>query len=270
VAEFVPYYGAAGAFLLKLASTRNQGDTIMMKMTDTGSGHQLEVHLTGKASKVDYDTVLIPAVEAALKDHDRLRLLFVIDQGFTGYDVAAMWADTKLGVSFWNGFERLAVVAQSGWITVAVRAFAPLMPCPVKVFALDEVDEARRWIRESLGAVHIRDLGGPALQVQLMGRPDADDFDQAEGDLDARLRQREGFRLLLDLREFDGWQGLSAIAGHFTLAREHAPLAQKVAVVGRSEWQKLAQRVAGRFLNAQSRYFTDEEFEAAKTWLTGD
>ncbi len=106
--------------------------------------------------------------------------------------------------------------------------------------------------------------------MQLLGRPDADDFADASGDLEARLRERDGFHLLLDLREFDGWQGLAAIIGHLSLAREHAAQAQRVAVVGEHGWQKLAQRVAGRFLNAETRYFPGEAFEAAKMWLTGD
>jgi len=235
---------------------------------ETGAGNQLEMHLTGQVTQGDYDSVLIPAIEAALKEHDAIRVLGVVDEAFTGYDVGAMWADSKLGLTYWRGFDRLAVATDKGWIRMAVRAFAPLMPCPVQVFPLSEAEQARRWLRESLGAVHILDLGGPSLQVRLMGRPDAADFANAERDLDARLRERDGFRLLLDLREFDGWQGLGAIAGHFSLVREHAGLVQRAAVVGKHDWQKLGQRIAGRFLNAESQFFRGEEFEAAKTWLT--
>jgi len=240
-----------------------------MIKVETGAGNQLEVHLTGQVTQGDYETVLIPAIEAALQEHDAIRVLGVVDEAFTGYDVGAMWADSKLGLTYWRGFDRLAVATDKGWIRIAVRAFAPLLPCPAQVFALSEAEEARRWLRESLGAVHILDLGGPVVQVQLMGRPDAADFAEAEGDLDARLRERDGFRLLLDLREFDGWQGLGAITGHFSLAREHAGLVQRAAVVGDHGWQELGQRVAGRFLNAESRFFPGEEFDAAKAWLTG-
>jgi len=241
----------------------------MMEIINTGEGNQLEVHLSGQVTQDDYDSVLIPAIEDRLKDNDRVRVLVVVGEGFAGYDVSALWADSKLGLTYWNGFDRLAVATDKGWIATAVRAFAPLLPCPVQVVPLTEAGAARRWLRESLGAVHIRDLGGPSLQIQLMGRPDADDFTGVSGDLDARLRAREGFRLLLDLRAFEGWQGLSAIAGHFTLAREHAALAQRVAVVGEHGWQKLGQRVAGRFLNAETRYFPGEDFDAARAWLTG-
>ena len=240
----------------------------MIDVINTDDGNQLEVHLSGQVTQDDYTSVLIPAIENALKEHDKVRVLAVVGDGFTGYDISALWADSKLGLTYWNGFDRLAVAADKRWIATAVRAFSPLMPCPVQVFALADAGAARRWLRESLGAVHIRDLGGPGLQVQLMGRPDADDFTGAAGDLDARLRAREGFRLLLDLRAFEGWQGLSAVAEHFTLVREHAALAERVAVVGEHDWQKLGQRIAGRFLNAETRYFPSEEFDAAREWLT--
>lgn len=242
----------------------------MIDIKETGDTNQLEMSLSGQVTQADYDTVLIPAIETLLGDHDTMRVMVVIEEEFTGYDVAAMWADSKLGLTYWRGFDRLAVAVDKGWIATAVRAFAPLMPCPVRVFPLAEADAARRWLRESLGAVHIRDLGGPSLQVELLGRPDESDFNEASGDLDARLRERDGFRLLLDLREFDGWQGLSAIAGHFTLAREHASLVQRAAIVGEHGWQKLGQRIAGWFLNGETRYFPGSEFEAAKAWLTGD
>lgn len=241
----------------------------MMTLTADADTNQLELHLSGQVTQDDYDTVLIPAIDRALEDHDGVRVLIVVDPNFTGYDLAAVWSDSKMGMTYWRGFDRVAVAADPGWITTAIHAFAPLMPCPVQVFPLAEADSARRWLRESLGAVHIRDLGGPSLQVQLIGRPDADDFTMAEGDLDARLRERDGFHLLLDLREFDGWQGLSAISGHFSLVREHAAQVQRVALVGEHNWQKLAQRVAGRFLNAETRFFPAEEFGAAKAWLTG-
>lgn len=240
----------------------------MIEVSQTDAGNQLELHLSGQVTQGDYDDVLIPAIEAALQAHDRVRVLVVVDKDFVGYDIGALWADSKLGLTYWSGFERLAVVADTGWIATAARAFAPLLPCPVQVFSLAETDAARRWLRESLGAVHVRDLGGPSLHVQLLGRPDASDFAETAGDLDAHLRQRDGFRLLLDLREFDGWQGLSALVGHFTLARDHAGLAERVAIVGEHGWQKLGQRVAARFVNAETRYFPGDEFDAAKAWLT--
>ena len=141
----------------------------MMELIKSNVGNQLEIRLSGQVTQQDYDDVLIPAIENLLLDHDRMRMLCVIDEDFTGYDLDALWADGKMGLTYWRGFERIAVAADPGWIASAMRAFAPLMPCPVRIFPLKQADAARRWLRESLGAVHIRDLDGQALHVQLLG-----------------------------------------------------------------------------------------------------
>ena len=239
----------------------------MIEITNTGDGNQLEMHLTGQVTQIDYDTVLIPAIEAALKEHDGMRVLVVVEPSFAGYDTGALWADSKLGLTYWSGFERLAVVADKGWIAMGARAFAPVMPCPVKVFGSVEIDEARRWLRESLGAVHVRDLGGNALMVQLLGRPDAGDFEQASGNMDALLRDHDGFHLLLDLREFDGWQGLAALGDHLKLVRDHRHIPTRVAIVGDKDWQKLAQKVLRLFIDADTRYFAEDDFDDARAFL---
>ncbi len=239
----------------------------MIEMIETGSPDMLEVRATGKLTGKDYEQVLEPAIEAALSESDEIRALVVFDEKFEGYDLSGLWADSRIGLSHWRGFDRLAVATDVGWIATAMRAFAPIAPYPVRVFALKDVDAARLWLRESLGSVHLRDLGGPCVEVQLLGKPDKAAFARAEGDLDALIRDKEGFRLLLDLREFEGWHGLSGAWAHFSLIREHAALVEKLAMVGNSKWQKLAMRVASHFLNARVRFFEASEADAAAVWL---
>ncbi|SLN44271.1 hypothetical protein ROA7450_02141 [Roseovarius albus] len=239
----------------------------MIKIETQVDGALLEVQMTGKIVSSDYEETLVPAIETALSYHDTIRMLVIAGDDFEGYDLSAAWADTKLGLSHWRGFDRVAVVTNKGWMRSSIRLFSPVFPCPVQVFALDTLEDARRWLRESLGTIHVIDLGGPAVQVSLIGDVDPEAYQRAEGDLDARIREREGFRLLLDLTEFTGWQGLSALRAHFALAREHAALPDRVAIVGNKGWQHLLQRVAGHFLNAESQFFDGVEMDAAKAWL---
>ncbi len=242
----------------------------MIKIETQMDGALLEAEMSGKIVAADYEERFVPAIEAALSDHDTIRMLVIAGDRFEGYDLSAAWADTKLGLSHWRGFDRIAVVTNNSWMKNSIRLLSPVFPCPVQVFGLDELDVARRWLRESLGTVHVIDLGGPAIQVSLIGDVDPEAYERAEGDLDARIRERDGFRLLLDLTEFTGWQGLSALRAHFALAREHASLPDRVAIVGTKTWQHLAQRVAGRFLNAESRFFDGAEMDAAKIWLKSE
>ncbi len=241
----------------------------MIKMSDTGTAGQLEMRMSGTISSEDYEYVLTPALEAALTEVDAVRLLIVVS-GDVNFEVGAVWADMKLGLSHWRGFDRLAVCAAPGWIANSFRAFAPFMPCPVQVFDLKDEDAARRWLRESLGAIHLRTLGGPAVQIELIGKVSPEDYAIAQGDLDAKLREMNGFRLLLDLREFDGWQGLSAMAAHMSLARCHVGMLDKAAIVGDRAWQKMAQKIGAQFVGAETRFFDAENFETAKSWLISD
>ena len=106
------------------------------------------VRCSGHVTRNDYETVLIPTVEAKLKKHEKLRLLYSIGPGFEGIDPGAVLEDTKIGFEHLHRWERVAVVTNVEWIRLAVRAFAFLLPCPVKFFDVSQLDEARRWIVE--------------------------------------------------------------------------------------------------------------------------
>lgn len=239
----------------------------MLTIESQMDGALLEVEMSGTITSEDYRTRLVPAIERALQSHDRVRLMMIFGAEFRGYDMSAVWADSKLGLSHWRGFDRIAVVTDTTWLANSVRLAAPILPCPALVFDLAEAETARRWLRESLGSVHLSDLGGPCLKVQLLGKLDPDVIAAAETKLEAEIRARDSLRLLLDLREFDGWQGLSALAAHFSLIREHAAIPEKVAVLGDATWQRAAQTIMSRFMNAETRYFDASDDSAARTWL---
>ncbi|MEP2027788.1 MAG: STAS/SEC14 domain-containing protein [Paracoccaceae bacterium] len=239
----------------------------MIELLMTASTHQLEFRFSGRVTQSDYDEVVLPAVKEALGEHDRIRVLAIADEGFTGFDMGAVWADTRMGLSHWRGFDRIAVATDKDWMTVGTRAFALLAPCPLKAFSISETDEARRWLRESLGTVHLSELGGTAIQVRLLGKLDPEVLANASESLSAHIQEHGGFKLLLDLREFEGWQGLSALGAHLGLVRDHSDDAQRIAVVGKKSWQHMAQRVAGQVLRAETRFFDAEELDAAKAWV---
>jgi hypothetical protein len=102
----------------------------------------------GKVTKADYDTVIIPAAEKALKAHEKIRLYYEIGKEFTSFEPAAMWEDFKVGMSHLTQWERIAVVTDVDWIKYAVQAFGFLMPAKLRVFPTDEAETARTWIVE--------------------------------------------------------------------------------------------------------------------------
>lgn len=239
----------------------------MIEITELGGPGRYRLHLSGKIRDDDYEDILIPALDRAIEENDRIRALVVMDDD-VDFSIEAMLDDAEFGLRHWRGFERVAVVGGPKWITRAIRGFAVLMPCPVQTFAAGKEDDARRWLTESFGAVHQTDLGNGALHVALIGKLEPAAFEHEEGDMDAFVRRNDRFRLLVDLREFDGWQGLGALWQHLTIARDHYRLLDRVAVVGDAGWQKLALKGLGRLSGAEARYFDSAAFAEARDWVT--
>ncbi|MEP6971644.1 MAG: STAS/SEC14 domain-containing protein [Betaproteobacteria bacterium] len=101
---------------------------------------------SGRVTGGDYEEVLVPAVEAALKKHKKLRLIYELGSDFTGFAAGAVWDDMKLGMAHLSAWERVAVVTDVGWVANATNIFKFVMPCTVKVFSLKDRVKAEKWI----------------------------------------------------------------------------------------------------------------------------
>ncbi len=99
-----------------------------------------------RVTKQDYDTVLVPVVEEALKSHGKLRLFYEIAADFAGIEPGAVWKDLKIGVEHISRWERMAVVTDVDWIKHTMRFFSFLMPGEMRTFPCSEAEQARAWI----------------------------------------------------------------------------------------------------------------------------
>jgi len=104
----------------------------------------VEAH--GEVTASDYDEVLVPAVEAALRGGGKLRLLYAFGSEFPDYSSGAAWEDTKLGLGHLRSWERIAIVGDADWLRRSIHALGWAMPGEVRMFASDEMDAARAWI----------------------------------------------------------------------------------------------------------------------------
>lgn len=100
----------------------------------------------GEVSAEDYANVLIPAVEAALKEGGGIRFLYVLGERFEGMSPGAMWEDTKLGFEHLRAWERMAVVTDAEWIGHMIRALGWTIPAEVRVFPVTERAAAEAWV----------------------------------------------------------------------------------------------------------------------------
>lgn len=104
------------------------------------------VRATGTVRGADYEDVIGPAIDAKLADHDKVRLMYVLDEGFEGYSGDAAWEDGKIGMAHFTRFEKIAFVSDRDMIRHTINAVGYLIPGKLKVFALDEQADATEWI----------------------------------------------------------------------------------------------------------------------------
>lgn len=106
------------------------------------------IEAIGKVEAADYRQILDPAAAQAIRDHDRVRLLYVLADRYEGYTAAAMWEDTKLGFQDLKAWERIAVVTDHNVLADSIRVFGWLIPADVRTYAVSQLDEAKLWIQE--------------------------------------------------------------------------------------------------------------------------
>ena len=118
----------------------------MIKVIDGLPADVVGIEAVGEVRAGDYEDTLDPAVDAALEANDKIRLLYVLGSEFSGYSGGAMWEDTKLGVTHWTSWAKIALVTDHGGYADGVKAFAWLIPAEIKVFALAARDDATSWV----------------------------------------------------------------------------------------------------------------------------
>jgi hypothetical protein len=118
----------------------------MIEYLDGFPDNVVAVACKGHVTRDDYETSLIPRVEQALAQHEKVRLYYQVGADFEGIDPTAVWADFKVGMEHLMRWERVAVVTDVDWISHTMKVFSFLIPGDVKIFSLAEAPQARDWI----------------------------------------------------------------------------------------------------------------------------
>jgi hypothetical protein len=126
----------------------NIGCPTMIEMIPDLPDSVLGFTAKGTVTAKDYESVIIPAVEAMFSRQGKVRFLYHLGEEFTGVEAAAAWDDTKLGLKHLTGWEKVALVSDVEWIRWAVKIFGLAIPGHVRVFHNRELAEATRWVCE--------------------------------------------------------------------------------------------------------------------------
>ncbi|HTR35771.1 MAG TPA: STAS/SEC14 domain-containing protein [Bryobacteraceae bacterium] len=115
-----------------------------IEMKETHGGKVLELQLTGKLAREDYEK-FVPEVERLVERHGKIRMLVEMHD-FHGWSAGAMWEDTKFAVQYFSDIERLAVVGETKWQEGLSLFAKPFTAAEVRYFDRVRLNEARDWL----------------------------------------------------------------------------------------------------------------------------
>lgn len=239
-------------------------------MTDLPE-HVLGLRARGEVSADDYKQVLVPALEKKLHQHARVRLLYVIGDGFDEYTRGAAWEDAKVGMLHLTAFERTAIVTDVDWIEKTTKALGFAMPGQVRVFEEDDLQKAREWVCEPLPVGDLEfDLleESGILVLRPHGKLEAGDFERLGEAVDPYIAKAGGLNgLMIEAPRFPGWDDFSALASHVRFVKDHQAKIRRVAIVSDAQFLAAVPKVASLFLSAEARHFASAERDQALLWL---
>lgn len=224
---------------------------------------------SGQVSGSEMQTIVVPTIETSLLENDRVRALIVFGPDFQRFSVAAALDDASLGLRHWDGFERLAIVTDLPLMRHAMHAMTLFLPCPVRVFPFAALEDARRWLSESLGTIHL-ERSDDLLTITLIGLLDRETYARIEDDLSRLLSADERLRVLVDLRQFDGWLAFSALREHLRLIHSFRQQPLRLAVVTGEAWQQRVQRLVAGFGEPKTQVFSGGRMLEAQEWICRD
>ena len=118
----------------------------MITIMEESNGAMLAVTATGTVTGEDYTEVWIPALQKTITEHGKSNALLYMDENFKGWDLKAMWEDTKFGIAHRNDFEKLAVVGGPSWVEWGTKVARLLVSGEVKTYPADKLQEALKWV----------------------------------------------------------------------------------------------------------------------------
>ncbi len=120
----------------------------MLEVMPESAGKILWLRAAARLTERDYQEVFLPRLEAVLKEHGKVRVLFHLAPDFQGWTPGALWEDLRLDLKHLGDFEKVALVGASVWADAALKLFAHFMPGQVRTFLREHLAEAWIWIQE--------------------------------------------------------------------------------------------------------------------------
>lgn len=119
----------------------------MIKIRPESDSSTLAIEASNKLTTNDYEVIFLPAIEERIERFGRARAVIVFDKDFQGWELGALWDDTRFGLKHRNHFERIALVNAPHWVEWSAKFGELFMHGEVKTFTIDEYITAVLWAK---------------------------------------------------------------------------------------------------------------------------
>src|SRR5262245_8991062 len=118
----------------------------MIEQLPRSSGRMLGFKLSGKLHDQDYQH-FVPIVETAIQSQGKVRLLAHFED-FHGWDLHAIWDDTKFATKHCADVERVALVGDKKWEQWMAKICKPFTLAKLQYFDVKDIESAWKWLEE--------------------------------------------------------------------------------------------------------------------------
>ena len=80
------------------------------------------ISVRGVIDAADYAGKIVPAIEAKLARHEKIKVLYQVGPEFESFTPGAVWSDTRLGTANLARFSKVALVTDIPWMQSATRS----------------------------------------------------------------------------------------------------------------------------------------------------
>jgi hypothetical protein len=118
----------------------------MIEKIERGSGKVIGFKLSGKLHDEDYKH-FVPLVDKAIAEEGKVRLLAQFHD-FHGWDMHALWDDTKFSTTHCTKIEKIALVGEKKWEEWMAKVCKPFTMAKIEYFNASDIEDAWKWLEE--------------------------------------------------------------------------------------------------------------------------
>jgi hypothetical protein len=124
---------------------------MLRRMTDMPLG-TVGFEAVGQVEDDDWEEAVEPVLRQEMAEGRQVRLLYLLGPDARGVERDAMTADPGFRARHAASFDRVAVVSDEDWMRPALRALSLLLPGKAEGFRVRDLESAKEWLSEGLGA----------------------------------------------------------------------------------------------------------------------